>query len=115
MARFSGRFTSPKEISGQVEKRLAEGFEKTTETFTQVLTHLTRIDEAQKILDELGGIGAADVEAAQRRDVDQADVFAAVPHLRRDPLGGSAEQAPFSGPRTDRPVWTNRFGERRCP
>jgi DNA recombination protein RmuC len=42
-----------KEISGQVERRLNEGFEKTTETFTQVLTHLTRIDEAQKKITEL--------------------------------------------------------------
>lgn len=42
-----------KEISGQVEKRLNEGFEKTTETFQQVLTHLTRIDEAQKKITEL--------------------------------------------------------------
>ncbi|MDJ0807072.1 MAG: DNA recombination protein RmuC [Gammaproteobacteria bacterium] len=42
-----------KEISGQVERRLTEGFEKTTETFTQVLTHLTRIDEAQKKITEL--------------------------------------------------------------
>lgn len=42
-----------KEISGQVDQRLSKGFEKTTETFTQVLTHLTRIDEAQKKLTEL--------------------------------------------------------------
>jgi len=42
-----------KEISGQVERRLAEGFEKTTETFTRVLEHLTRIDEAQKRITEL--------------------------------------------------------------
>ena len=42
-----------KQISGQVEKRLAEGFEKTTETFSQVLQHLTRIDEAQKKITEL--------------------------------------------------------------
>ena len=42
-----------KEISGQVEKRLNEGFEKTTETFNQVLMHLTRIDEAQKKITEL--------------------------------------------------------------
>jgi DNA recombination protein RmuC len=41
------------EISGQVEQRLNEGFEKTTATFTQVLTHLTRIDEAQKRITEL--------------------------------------------------------------
>jgi DNA recombination protein RmuC len=36
-----------------VEKRLDEGFRKTTETFTQVLNHLTRIDEAQKKITEL--------------------------------------------------------------
>ncbi|MEJ1388571.1 MAG: DNA recombination protein RmuC [Candidatus Sedimenticola sp. (ex Thyasira tokunagai)] len=41
------------EISGQVEKRLSEGFEKTTETFTRVLEHLSRIDEAQKRITEL--------------------------------------------------------------
>ena len=44
-----------KEISGQVEKRLAQGFEKTTETFTKVLEHLSRIDEAQKKITELSG------------------------------------------------------------
>jgi len=42
-----------KEISGQVERRLSEGFEKTNETFTRVLEHLTRIDEAQKRISEL--------------------------------------------------------------
>jgi len=42
-----------KDISGQVEKRLAEGFQKTTQTFTEVLEHLTRIDEAQKKITEL--------------------------------------------------------------
>lgn len=41
------------EISGQVDKRLAEGFEKTTETFGKVLEHLSRIDEAQKRITEL--------------------------------------------------------------
>lgn len=44
-----------REITGQVEKRLSEGFEKTTETFTRVLEHLTRIDEAQKKIVELSG------------------------------------------------------------
>jgi len=44
-----------KDISGQVEKRLADGFEKTTETFTRVLEHLSRIDEAQKKITELSG------------------------------------------------------------
>lgn len=42
-----------KEISGQVDQRLQKGFEKTTETFSQVLQHLTRIDEAQKKITEL--------------------------------------------------------------
>lgn len=37
-----------KEISGQVEKRLQEGFEKTTATFTDVVKRLALIDEAQK-------------------------------------------------------------------
>ena len=42
-----------KEISGQVDKRLSEGFEKTTETFTDVIKRLTIIDEAQKKITEL--------------------------------------------------------------
>ena len=42
-----------KEIGGQVERRLSEGFDKTTQTFTRVLQHLTRIDEAQKRITEL--------------------------------------------------------------
>ncbi|MBS0359554.1 MAG: DNA recombination protein RmuC [Proteobacteria bacterium] len=42
-----------KEISGQVEKRLTEGFEKTTATFTDVLKRLALIDEAQKKITEL--------------------------------------------------------------
>ena len=42
-----------KDISGQVERRLSEGFEKTTETFARVLEHLSRIDEAQKRITEL--------------------------------------------------------------
>ena len=44
-----------KEISGQVEKRLNEGFEKTTETFSDVLKRLVLIDEAQKKITELSG------------------------------------------------------------
>jgi DNA recombination protein RmuC len=42
-----------KEISGQVEKRLTEGFEKTTATFADVLQRLALIDEAQKKITEL--------------------------------------------------------------
>ena len=42
-----------KDISGQVEKRLKEGFEKTTATFADVLTRLALIDEAQKKITEL--------------------------------------------------------------
>lgn len=37
-----------REISGHVDRRLAEGFEKTTATFTDVIKRLTIIDEAQK-------------------------------------------------------------------
>ncbi len=43
------------EISGQVDRRLSEGFEKTTSTFTDVLKRLTVIDEAQKKITELTG------------------------------------------------------------
>ncbi len=42
-----------KEISGQVEKRLADGFEKTTATFTDIVKRLALIDEAQKKITEL--------------------------------------------------------------
>ena len=42
-----------KEISGQVEKRLDKGFEKTTETFIDVVKRLAIIDEAQKKITEL--------------------------------------------------------------
>jgi DNA anti-recombination protein RmuC len=41
------------EISGQVEKRLSEGFEKTTATFVDVVKRLALIDEAQKKITEL--------------------------------------------------------------
>ncbi len=43
------------EISGQVEHRLQAGFDRTNETFTRVLEHLSRIDEAQKKITELSG------------------------------------------------------------
>ena len=43
------------DISGQVEKRLDRGFEKTTETFTDVVKRLALIDEAQKKITELSG------------------------------------------------------------
>jgi len=41
------------EISGQVETRLNKGFEKTNETFTDVVKRLAMIDEAQKKITEL--------------------------------------------------------------
>lgn len=41
------------EISGQVEKRLSKGFEKTNETFTDVVKRLAMIDQAQKRITEL--------------------------------------------------------------
>lgn len=42
-----------REISGQVEKRLEKGFEKTTKTFTDVMETLAKIDAAQKRIDDL--------------------------------------------------------------
>jgi DNA recombination protein RmuC len=42
-----------KEINGQVEKRLAEGFDKTTKTFNDILQRLALIDDAQKKITEL--------------------------------------------------------------
>jgi DNA recombination protein RmuC len=44
-----------KEISGQVDRRLNEGFEKTTATFTDVVKRLALIDAAQKKITELSG------------------------------------------------------------
>lgn len=44
-----------KDISGQVDKRLNEGFEKTTQTFTDIVKRLAIIDEAQKKITELSG------------------------------------------------------------
>mgnify|MGYP001948678660 FL=1 len=41
------------EISCQVEKRLADGFEKTTKTFSDILQRLALIDDAQKKITEL--------------------------------------------------------------
>ncbi len=42
-----------KEINFRVEKRLSEGFEKTTATFTDIVKRLALIDDAQKKLTEL--------------------------------------------------------------
>lgn len=44
-----------KEINQQVEKRLTEGFEKTNETFSDVIKRLALIDAAQKQISELSG------------------------------------------------------------
>lgn len=44
-----------REIGGQVDRRLAEGFEKTTTTFADVLQRLALIDEAQKKITALSG------------------------------------------------------------
>lgn len=44
-----------KNISGQVEKRLSEGFEKTTAIFSDVIKRLALIDQAQQKLTELSG------------------------------------------------------------
>lgn len=42
-----------KEINEKVEARLGQGFEKTSETFTNVMERLTKIDEAQKKIELL--------------------------------------------------------------
>jgi len=42
-----------KEINAQVEKRLSDGFEKTNETFNDVIKRLALIDAAQKQISEL--------------------------------------------------------------
>lgn len=44
-----------KEISGQVDKRLNEGFDKTHQTFADIVKRLALIDEAQKRITELSG------------------------------------------------------------
>ena len=44
-----------RDIAGQVDRRLADGFEKTTATFTDVLKRLALIDEAQKKITALSG------------------------------------------------------------
>jgi DNA recombination protein RmuC len=44
-----------KEISGQVDKRLNEGFEKTSNTFTDIVKRLALIDQAQQKISELSG------------------------------------------------------------
>src|SRR5439155_3513657 len=43
------------QISGKVDERLDEGFKKTNETFTNVMTRLATIDEAQKKIETLTG------------------------------------------------------------
>ncbi len=43
------------QISGRVGERLDEGFRKTNETFTNVMTRLATIDEAQKKIESLTG------------------------------------------------------------
>jgi DNA recombination protein RmuC len=57
-----------REIGGQVDKRLADGFEKTTATFADVLKRLALIDEAQKKITALSGevVGLQEVLADKR-------------------------------------------------
>ena len=44
------------QIGGKVSERLEEGFKKTNETFTNVMTRLATIDEAQKKIDGLTNV-----------------------------------------------------------
>jgi DNA recombination protein RmuC len=55
-------------ISGEVEKRLVDGFERTTATFADVLKRLALIDEAQKRITELSSnvLGLQEVLADKR-------------------------------------------------
>lgn len=57
-----------KEINTAVEQRLSKGFEKTTETFTDVIKRLALIDEAQKKITELSGnvVSLKDILADKR-------------------------------------------------
>jgi DNA recombination protein RmuC len=57
-----------REISGLVDRRLAEGFEKTTATFADVVKRLALIDEAQKKITALSGdvIGLQQILADKR-------------------------------------------------
>jgi DNA recombination protein RmuC len=57
-----------KEIAGQVDHRLAEGFEKTTATFADVLLRLALIDEAQKRITALSSevVGLQQILADKR-------------------------------------------------
>ena len=52
-----------KQISGEVDKQLAKGFEKTTATFTDVMKRLTIIDQAQQKITELSSnvVGLQDI------------------------------------------------------
>ncbi|MBI4189423.1 MAG: DNA recombination protein RmuC [Betaproteobacteria bacterium] len=56
------------QISGKVSERLDEGFKKTNETFTNVMTRLATIDEAQKKIEILTGsvIGLQDLLGDKR-------------------------------------------------
>lgn len=56
-----------REIAGQVDKRLSDGFEKTTATFTDVIKRLALIDEAQKKITAL----STDVVSLQEILVDK--------------------------------------------
>ena len=56
-----------KAIAGQVDKRLSDGFEKTTATFTDVIKRLALIDEAQKKITAL----SSDVVSLQEILVDK--------------------------------------------
>ncbi len=56
MQALTGRIDERLEqISGRVSERLDEGFKKTNETFTNVMTRLATIDEAQKKIETLTG------------------------------------------------------------
>jgi hypothetical protein len=62
--------TRLKEISGQVEKRLTEGFEKTTETFSRVLEHLG-LQVSRLIRIQYGPFPLADIPRGMADEIRQ--------------------------------------------
>ncbi len=96
--------TRLKEIGGLVDKRLNEGFEKTTATFTDVIKRLALIDEAQKKITELSSsmIGLHEILADRksRGAFGEVQLMALIRNII--PEGHFAEQYTFSnGKRAD--------------
>lgn len=93
-----------KEISGEVDKQLSKGFEKTTQTFTDVVKRLAIIDEAQKRITELSGnvvsLQEILVDKKSRGTFGEVQLMALIRNMI--PCGHFEEQYTFSnGKRAD--------------